>query len=199
MPKRKSGVASGAAKPEAPKREGTPAQKAAMARARAARGTNPEARKKAQERREQMKEEFGTGVPHRVRWAALLDGRMTMADLDDEEIAHGRLRNSDGSFTGRRPVVPSHISQAMQQEYIRRVGDKFKHALPDLIDALVEIAKNPETADRDRLSAIKMAVERVMGKPTETVRIEGTSAFDAMLAEAVGLDRDLDDAAQGDG
>lgn len=173
--------------------------KASAARARAAKATNPQARAKSKAKRAETAEKYGTGIPHAQRWAALLSGQLTMADLDDEEIAHGRLRNSDGSFTGRRPVVPSSISQAMQQEYIRRIGDKFKHALPELIDALVDIAKDPEVAHRDRLAAIKMATERVMGKPTETVRVTGASPFDTMLADAVGLDRDLVDDAEGSG
>ena len=163
----------------------TAAQKAQIA------ATKDKARAAAAESRRKTREAHGTGIPHSVRWAKLLDGTLTVEELDDEEVAHGRLRNRDGSFTGRRPAIPSSIAQAMRKEYMRRIGDKFTHALPELVDVLVEIAKNPEVKEADRIKAINMVTDRVMGRAVETVRFEGASPFDSMLADAVGLDRDM--------
>lgn len=176
----------------ATRRDRSPAQQSQTAK------TNAKARTNAKRRRDADKE-HATGIPHSERWAALLSGQLTVADLDDEEIAHGRLRSADGSFVGRRPAIPSHLAQQMRSEYMRRIGDKFTQALPDLVDILVDIAKDPEAKHGDKIKAITLVTDRVMGKAVETVRVEGASAFDQMLADAVGVDRDLADDAESAG
>lgn len=127
------------------------------------------------------------------RWAMLLDGRLTVKDLDDEEIKRMQVRTAGGDFSGkRRKTMPSHIAAAFRDENMRRATAMLEEALPDAIKALVEIAKMSEK-DSDRIKAANIVVERVMGKTPQEV-IARVTSFDEVVDEAVktvGVDRDL--------
>jgi hypothetical protein len=106
------------------------------------------------------------------RWAQLLDGRLTVADLDDEELAKGRCRAADGSFSGRPPVdVPREIYTAMRARLIERAHEMFAEALPEAIQAMVAIAQDPSVKEADRLKAIQMVTDRILGKTPDKVEV----------------------------
>lgn len=124
----------------------------------------------------------------------LLSGQLTMQDLDDKEVHKMRVRSADGTFSGRRRKLPSHIYHQFQQEQLRRFDAKMRKALKEVPTVIAEILLDPEAKHSDRLKAAQMLQDRVLGKSPETMRIEGVSGFDKMLSDAVGLDRDtLDD------
>jgi hypothetical protein len=87
--------------------------------------------------------------------------------------------------------LPSHLAQAFHSEAIKRANDRIRTAAPEAVKALLEIGTNPDVKDSDRLKALMYVIDRGLGKTPEVVRIEGESGFDKMLADAVGLDRDL--------
>ena len=163
----------------------TPAQKAAAER-NLARGK--------ERKREMAKQAQAEGRETSTeRWAKLLDGRLTVADLDDEEVAKMSVRAKDGTFSGSNRKLPSHLAQQFHQEAIKRANAQFRKSLNDAVKVLADIASDPDARDGDRIKAANLIIDRVLGKAVETVRIED-SRWDTVLAEAVGLDRDLDDA-----
>jgi hypothetical protein len=133
------------------------------------------------------------------RWSMLLDGRLTVRDLDDEEIAKQRVYNKRGSFTGKARILPSHLSQAFQSEALRRANEKFRTAAPEAVEGLMDIAKDVDVRTSDRIKAYIYIIDRSLGRTPETIRIEGASSFDAVTMEALGLDRDVATDAGGTG
>src|SRR5690349_7679601 len=113
------------ASPSRKKRTPTPAEIAAgsatLAKVRAATAACCEQAK--EEGRESSKQ----------RWSRLLDGSLTVRDLEDEEITKMALRRSDGTFSGSKRAMPSHIAQQFHQEAIRRSNDKLRSAAPEAV------------------------------------------------------------------
>lgn len=132
-----------------------------------------------------------------ARWRKLLDGSLTVRDLDDTEISKMRVRGADGGFSGRRPAIPSHLAQAMRNEAIRRAKESINANTNVVVKELIKLATDPDTKDSDRIKVLMYLADRQLGKTPEVVRVEGESKFDKMLSEAVGLDRDLDGDAGG--
>lgn len=155
---------------------------------------------KGRQKKAKAREEAKTkGKPTATeRWAQLVDGQLTVAELDDEELRRMKVRSLDGTFNGPRPSrMPSHLAQAFHQEAIKRANDKLRTAAPEAVQALLDIGRDPDVKESDRVRALMYVVDRSLGKTPETVRIEGQSKFDRMLSEALDLDRDLaDDAGQ---
>ncbi len=104
-----------------------------------------------------------------------------------------RVRGRDGGFAGRSPKVPNWLAQEFRKESLRRATEKFRQAAADAVQGLIDIAQDPDAKDSDRIKAYDMIINRALGKTPEVVRVEGMSAFDKMLSEAVGLDRELSD------
>lgn len=167
----------------ASKRKPSAAQKAA-GRANVAKGRAKKA--------EQTKAAKEAGLPRASeRWAQLLDGSLTVQDLDNEELAKMRVRGADGGFSGRRPAVPSHLAQAMQKEAIKRATEMFRNAAPKAVKRLLEIADDPETKDADAIRALDIVLNRGLGKMPETVLIEEKSKWEGAQDGAFsGVDRD---------
>lgn len=117
------------------------------------------------------------------RVADLLSGILDVEDLDDEELARGYPRNRNGTFSGRPPkVIPMVVHQRIQREFYKRIEEKMRTALPDAVEMLAKVAVNPLTEDRDKLKAIDMLLNRLMGKPPERVEISsGEKPFEMTM------------------
>lgn len=118
------------------------------------------------------------------RWAMLLDGTLTVADLDDEELERMKVRGADGGFAGQRKGMPSHIAQQMRAESIKRANDMFRVAAPAAVKRLLEIASDPDTKDSDAVRALQMVLERSLGKVPDTVRVEAADAWGKLMRDA---------------
>lgn len=132
-----------------------------------------------------------------VRWAKVLDGTLTVKDLDDEEVRRGQVRGADGGFTGTRPAVPSHLVEQFHKEHLARVMSKFKDGVGDAVQLLVDAVTDPDVKMETRVKAADMLINRVFGKAPETIRIQGADRFEGVVAEAVGLERNIPDDASG--
>jgi hypothetical protein len=132
-------------------------------------------------------------VPAKDRWAMLLDGRLSIRDLDDEEIRKGRVRGADGGFGGRRSAVPSHLVMQFQQEAIRRAKAKITQATQEVTKELLDIARDQDVPVAQRIKVLMYLQDRQLGKAPETIRVEGASAFDEVAMEALGVDREMAD------
>lgn len=174
------------------KRDDAAARKEAMSsrerQAAAGRANLEKGRKKKLAMKEQAEREVRTTAGE--RWAMLLDGRLSVRDLDDEEIRRMSVRAKDGTIARGR-TMPSHIAQAYTAETIRRAQKMFREHLPKAIEALGTVVTDPDASNADKIKAANIIVDRVMGKALERVHVEGPSPFDALSAEAIGLDRDL--------
>jgi hypothetical protein len=133
-------------------------------------------------------------VPVGDRWAMLLDGRLSVRDLDDKEIKKMRPRGIDGGFSGRPRRLPSHIIQAFTDERIRRAKDGIAKVLPTAIEEAKRILEDPEAKDSDKIKVMAMVWDRNLGKNPETIRVQADDPFAAALREVV-VDRDLADLA----
>jgi hypothetical protein len=127
------------------------------------------------------------------RYAALLRGELSVEDLDDEELARGRLRASDGTFRGRPPkVVPADLVAAMRKEWIGRAEETLRAALHEHgIGTYVKLASDPDMDPAVRLRAADKIVERTMGKVPDRVTIAAEdpveTLFRSILADPQGL------------
>lgn len=129
----------------------------------------------------------------RGRYAEFLAGKITVEDLDDDELAQGRLKASDGSFRGRPPrVIPADMVQAMRREWLARAEAKLRDALMEKgIGTLVALAENEDIDPAVRLRAADKIIERTMGKVPDRVHIAAEdpveSLFRSILSDPHGL------------
>lgn len=127
------------------------------------------------------------------RYAQLLNGTLSVEDLDDDELAQGRLKASDGTFRGRPPrVVPADLVQAMRREWLSRAEARLRDALMEKgIGTLVSLAENEDIDPAVRLRAADKIIERTMGKVPDRVHIAAEdpveTLFRNILADPDGL------------
>lgn len=127
------------------------------------------------------------------RYALLFNGVISVEDLDDEELARGQLKASDGTFRGRPPrVIPSELMQAMRREWLGRAEAKLREALMEVgLGGMIEIAKDKTIDPSVRLRAQNIIVERTMGKVPDKIELRAEdpieSLFRSILADPNGL------------
>lgn len=110
-------------------------------------------------------------VPPRYR--AFLTGEMTIADLDDEEIRRGQLRDVNGTFAGRPSnVIPREFHEALAKEALDRMNGRLSRMVGMSLDVLTEIANNKRAPAVARNQAAIYLLERVVGKIPDKVQQE---------------------------
>lgn len=132
------------------------------------------------------------------RWSALLDGTLTVADLDDDEIKAMRVKGKDGVVNKGRKM-PSHLAQQFRNEAIKRAVDRFRLAAPEAVKGLLEIANDPDAKPADRIKAYAIILDRSLGRTPQEVRISSESDWDALGRDLAGLGLDRDVVADADG
>jgi hypothetical protein len=128
------------------------------------------------------------------RWAMLLDGTITVKDLDDKELKRMQVRNRAGGFQGtRQRIWPSHLRRAADRERLRRLDKRVKGLGPLAYRRMKELLDDPDMKPEVQVRLISMALERALGKVPETVRLETDVApawdSDADGIYGVGVDR----------
>lgn len=110
---------------------------------------------------------------YKSRWQQLMDGDLTVEELDDEEIKKGRCKDRDGQFRGRPPKeFPRALHDALHNEFMRRTEASFKPLVELATQALVEITQNRRAAAPARVQAANILLERGAGKVTDKVMAE---------------------------
>lgn len=117
------------------------------------------------------------------RYAQFMAGRITVEDLDDEELSRGMLRSNDGSFRGRPPkVMPTEMVQAMRREWLNRAQGKLREALLEKgIGTLVSLADDPMVDPGVRLRAAQTIMERTMGKVPDKIEVVAEDPIEALF------------------
>jgi hypothetical protein len=118
----------------------------------------------------------------RGRYAQFLSGEITVEDLDDDELAQGRLKSVDGTFRGRPPtVIPAEMVQAMRREWLKRAQNTLAEALMGKgIGTLVELAES-SLDDAVRLRAAQMIIDRTMGKVPDKIEIAAEDPVETLF------------------
>jgi hypothetical protein len=128
------------------------------------------------------------------RTADLLEGKIAIGDLDDEELARGQLRDNRGTFSGRPPaLIPRAMQQAMYRELLRRGEALVKDSFLEAIERVTEIAKTcPDPAVS--LKAATYVWERLAGKIPDKVEISADVKPWQGVVEGVDFADDFEDA-----
>lgn len=107
------------------------------------------------------------------RWQKLIDGEITVDDLDLEELTRCQVKNRAGGFSGRPPKnVPTELLKSFRVEFQKRVQGKFEQYTETALDALVDVAQNKRQAGVARVTAANSILERSLGKVTDKVQQE---------------------------
>ena len=166
-----------------PSRKGVPATAAQKSALKAGRDKRAQADAARLERR--AKGEVSTPME---RMNQLINGELSVRDLDDEEIRRGRVHDGNGSFKGRPPRMPGRIHDAMYAENVRRTNRVFhKHGMK----AAKRVVKlmNEFEADGTQLRAALAVVDRVVGKVPDVVHVGAETEFDRLQQGVFEFDR----------
>lgn len=102
---------------------------------------------------------------------AILHGEDDLSAWTDEELERGQRRDRNGRWSGKRPAV---VARALYDELTRRKLSAASDLLRDntyaAVQVLTDIAKDSKAENRDRITAAKLIIERVMGK--EPIRLD---------------------------
>lgn len=125
----------------------------------------------------------------------LLDGVITVEDLDDEEIAKGQLRAADGSFKGRPPnYLPREIAMAWAREGQKRHQLWVAGMVGEAQDTVRDLNKRSlSPADATRLKAAFWILERYAGKTPDRVEVKAEVQTWEHVVEDILVDVEEDD------
>jgi hypothetical protein len=120
------------------------------------------------------------------RYEAFLDGTLTVEDLDDEELLKGQLRDKDGQFRGRPPLmIPRAFHVKLTQELLHRAEGKIREHFNEAMQVFIDVMNNPRVRPQDRLYAAQYVWERMAGKIPEKQVVEASVRKWEDVAEAV--------------
>lgn len=116
----------------------------------------------------------------------ILIGREDLSTWDMEELRRGRKRDKNGGWQGRDPVI---VAKAVHDELVKRTLDEaqriMRENLESAVTMLTDLATNPGVEPKDRLKAIDMIMNRVMGRDPQKIELEGESKFEAAIAHSI--------------
>lgn len=128
------------------------------------------------------------------RDVALSELMKPVEEWDDEELARGRPKASDGSFRGSTPQwVSRQIHEEAVKVFTERAQGSLRGLVPMALETIEYIIQNKDT-DEDgkplvpmstKLDAAKWAVEHLVGKPTQRVQADISVRLQAVLAHAL--------------
>ena len=135
--------------------------------------------------------------PSRVspRMKALMDGEISVEDLDYEELQMGQVRNVKGNFKGRpTDMVPRKFYEALVQELHRRWQAKLNEDIEPMRQVLRDLATNPKASHDAKYKSAVYLIERAAGKVPEKneVKLEVSKWEDAI--EGILVDTDKEEA-----
>lgn len=128
------------------------------------------------------------------RYAMLIDGRLKIEDLTDEELIRGQLMNKNGRFAGQAPKwVPAQFVQALQRQRIQRAADKWNSNLLLAQDQLIALGMDQRVEAGVRMRALTYVIERSIGKVPDKVEMTGAiKPYEELLNGTVEVVRDVD-------
>lgn len=126
-------------------------------------------------------------IPQRMQ--ELIDGTISIEELDDEELIRGQLRDKHGQFTGQKPLlIPRSMHQAVVRELVERGDGKLKKHFDNAIEVHAEIMNNPRANPQARLEASRYIWERIAGKIPDKHIVNATVQKWEQMAKEVLVD-----------
>lgn len=120
--------------------------------------------------------------------SAVLAGEDDLSTWSEEELIRGQKKSSTGKWVGTKPsVVPRKLHDELVKRKMTKAYELLRDNLVVAVEVLVEIAKDPEASHSDRLKASTLIIERVLGKPTETVNLSMKTFEEAPWQKAIRL------------
>lgn len=87
----------------------------------------------------------------------------SVKEWDMEELERGYRRDKNGAFTGRPPkVIPRSIIDELHRRKFVIAIDWMKTMLPEALEILATIARDPKARDQDRIKACEIIIERIL-------------------------------------
>jgi len=103
----------------------------------------------------------------------VLRGQEDLSEWDEQELERGRRRGKDGSWRGPpAKVVPLACHQELNRRKFEEAGRILKRSLKDGAEALRKMIVSDTTSDSDRLKAIELLFDRVLGKAPQHVSLD---------------------------
>jgi hypothetical protein len=119
----------------------------------------------------------------------LIENPESVLEWDDEELRRGQRRGPNGSFKGSPPaVIPRAVYNELWRRTTAQAMELMRESLPEAVALLLALAKSPNTQDRDRIKAIEMIMDRVLGKVPENVMFAETGVEGTKPKWATALD-----------
>lgn len=115
-------------------------------------------------------------------------------EWDLEELAHGRPRNSKGTFTGPKPKwISTMVHEQAMERYTAAVKTGMRASTVDALKTIQWIMTNDEVDDKGKpiipastkLEASKFLIEHVVGKPTQRVEADVSVKLQAILGSVL--------------
>lgn len=113
-------------------------------------------------------------------------GSDDLSDWSDEELKRGRRAGKGGIFRGPDPVaVPRQCMTELARRIMEQAQDVLRTSLVEAVTALTEIATNGDYEAKDRVRAIGMVMDRVMGKDAQKVQLDVEVPWKVALRGAI--------------
>ena len=120
--------------------------------------------------------------------------RKPIEEWDLEELAHGRPRNSKGSFSGPKPRwINAEIHEEAMERYTAAVKSDMNATTVDALDTIRHLLNNEEVDQRGRpvvpssvkLEASKFLIEHVVGKPKQHLLSDVSIKLQGILGQVM--------------
>lgn len=107
-----------------------------------------------------------------VSGAEVFEDPETILEWDDEELRRGYRRDpKTGKFNEKDApnVVPRQVYNELWRRTVATANEKMRESLPEAVDILMGLARSTNVKDADRIKAIGMIMDRVLGKVPDKV------------------------------
>lgn len=125
------------------------------------------------------------------RQEAFDKGFLTVKDLDDEELVHGRCRDENGYIPKRGKkthLIPDHLYDAMVAEHELRFRQKLRQNLDKALDYITDLIDDDTAEPKERFEAAKYVFERTAGKTPDQVSVTVKQApWEGVLTDITGI------------
>lgn len=102
----------------------------------------------------------------------IITGQEDLSVWSKEELERGQRKDRNGRWQGKAPlVVPKAIHDELVKRTLSEAQELMRSNLTAAVEALVDIAKGEDVEEKDRLKAIGMIMDRVMGKTPEKIEL----------------------------
>lgn len=116
----------------------------------------------------------------------ILTGQDDLSTWDDEELKWGRRRDKNGQLRGRpSKIVPKALHDELVKRTLARANQLMVQNTEKAVQALIDVIEGQDTEDKDRITAAKLIMDRVLGKAPDKVELKTDSPWQLALGAAI--------------